>query len=380
MNASMQRPEPAEPRLSTEALIGPVIDASLDAVVISDLEGNILRANPAADAIFGYAPGSMIGKSIGETIVPPHLRAAHNRGIASHAATGERKVIGQRLELDAFHADGHAFPVEIQIEEIEQGTQRVYAAFIRDLTQRRAMETEVLRQRELIYQQEKLSALGVLLGGVAHELNNPLAVVIGRAAILEDALAGTDEEKTIARLREAADRCSRIVRTFLAMARDARPRRGMVDINDLLAGALEFAGYDLRNAKITVKTDLDPVLAAVPGDNDQLVQAFVGLILNARQALERLDGPRILTVQTLLDARVAVIRIADNGPGMAADIRTRAFEPFFTTKAFGQGGGNGLAVARGIFESHGGSIAIDETVSSGCAIVVTLPIDNGETQ
>ena len=367
-------PDPAATApLSTEALVGPVIDASLDAVVISDLSGTILRVNPAAEAIFGHLPGAMVGKSIGETIVPTHLRAAHERGLARHVATGERKVLGQRLELDALHSQGHTFPVEIQIEEILQGEQRVYAAFIRDLTQRRAMEAEVASQREQLHQREKLSALGALLAGVAHELNNPLAVVIGRASILEEALAGTPDERTIVKLREAANRCNRIVRTFLAMARDAQPRLGPVAINELLAGALEFAAYNLRNAKVRVTTDFDLAIATIPGDHDQLVQAFVGLIMNAQQALEKHDGPRQLELQTKREGGNVVVRISDNGPGMAPDIRTRAFEPFFTTKAFGEGGGHGLAVARGIFESHGGGIVLDDVASQGCTLLVTLP-------
>lgn len=359
--------------LSTEALIGPVIDASLDAVVIADLDGRILRVNPAAEAIFGHASGSMIGRTIGDAIVPHHLRSAHDHGMAHHAATGERKVIGRRLELVALHAQGHLFPVEIQIEEIEQGAQRVYAAFVRDLTERRAMEAEVARQRELIHQQEKLSALGTLLGGVAHELNNPLAVIIGRAAILEDALAGTDEEKTILKLRDAANRCHRIVRTFLAMARDTRPRPGKVDLNDLLSGALEFSAYGLRNSKITVTTAFDPALTQIPGDYDQLVQAFVGLIVNAQQALDQQEGVRTLAIETRRKGPYALIRITDNGPGIPQNVQARAFEPFFTTKAFGEGGGNGLAIARGVFESHGGSITIDGAASTGCTIAVMLP-------
>jgi len=366
------------PLLSTEALVGPVIDASLDAVVIADLEGRILRVNPAAEAIFGHAPGSMVGRSIGDAIVPGHLRAAHDRGMAHHAATGERKVIGRRLELEALHGDGHLFPVEIQIEEVQQGEQRVYAAFVRDLTERRAMEAEVARQRERIHEQEKLAALGTLLGGVAHELNNPLAVVIGRAAILEDALAGTAEARTVLKLREAANRCHRIVRTFLAMARDSRPRMGEVQLDDLLAGVLEFAGYNLRAAGITVTSAFDPALGAIRGDYDQLVQAFVGLVLNAQQAMETHDGPRTLHVATMGGGGMATIRIEDSGPGIAAEARARVFEPFFTTRAFGAGGGSGLAVARGIFESHGGTIIIDPAVRRGCAIVVTLPA--GETR
>lgn len=358
--------------LSTEALVGPVIDASLDAVVIADLDGIILRVNPAAEAIFGHAPGSMIGRAIGDAIVPAHLRAAHDRGMAHHAATGERKVIGRRLEIEALHGDGHVFPVEIQIAEIQQGAQRVYAAFVRDLTERRAFETEVARQRELLHQQEKHAALGALLGGVAHELNNPLAAVIGRAAILEDALAGTAEERTVAKLRDAADRCHRIVRTFLAMARDPQPRPGQVNLNTLMAGVLEFAGYELREAGIAVTTEFDAQLGLIPGDHDRLVQAFVGLVINARQALEHQAGSRKLRVSTRL-ADTVIVRIEDNGPGIEASLRARVFEPFFTTKPFGQGSGSGLAVARGVFESHGGMVAIDETTGTGCALVVKLP-------
>ena len=366
--------------LSTEALVGPVIDASLDAVVIADLQGRILRVNPAAEAIFGHSPGSMIGKSIGDAIVPPHMRAAHERGLAHHAATGERKVIGQRLNLEAYHADGHNFPVEIQIEEIQQGEQRVYAAFIRDLTERRAIEAEMERQRDQLHQQEKLTALGALLGGVAHELNNPLAVVIGRASILEDALAGTEDENTVIKLREAADRCHRIVRTFLAMARDSKPRPGKVNLNDLLAGALEFSGYNLRNSKIEIATEFDATLTQVQGDYDQLVQAFVGLIVNAQQALDQHDGPRNLSIKTQLSDQSAIVRITDNGPGISKAVRARVFEPFFTTKAFGEGGGSGLAVAKGIFESHGGTITIDGAKNGGCVIIVTLPVRAGEAK
>ena len=359
--------------LSSEALVGPVIDASLDAVVIADLAGVILRVNPAAHAIFGHPPGALVGRTIGEMLVPAHLRAAHDRGMARHVATGERKVLGQRLELEARHADGHSFPVEIQIEEIEQGSQRVYAAFIRDLTERRAMEREVARSREQLHQREKHAALGALLGGVAHELNNPLAVVIGRAAILEEVLAGTSEERAITKLREAANRCHRIVRTFLAMARDAAPRPGRVHLPDLLAGALEFAAYALREAGISVTTRFDPAVAEIDGDHDQLVQAFVGLIMNARQALAEVDGPRQLEICTLAEAGAITITIADSGPGMSEAVRARAFEPFFTTRAFGEGGGHGLAIARGIFEGHGGSIDIAPPQQAGCTIRVTLP-------
>jgi signal transduction histidine kinase len=124
-----------------------------------------------------------------------------------------------------------------------------------------------------------------------------------------------------------------------------------------------------------VRTEFDPALSPIPGDHDQLVQAFVGLIINARQALEHQHGARTLHVRSQRKDAAVRITIADNGPGMAADVRARAFEPFFTTRSFGEGGGSGLAIARGVFEGHGGAITIDDAVKEGCAIVVTLPID-----
>ncbi len=234
----------------------------------------------------------MAGKQIGETIVPVHLRAAHKRRLAHHIATGEPKVVGKRVELEALHAAGHHFPIEIQIEEITQSEHSVLAAFVRDLTDCRAMEAEVARQREQIHQNEKLGALATLLGGVAHELNNPLAVMIVRAAMLKALLAGTSEEKTIRRLRDAADRCRWIILTFLAVAKQGATNRASVDLNQLIEGALEFSAYGLRQHKIALTTRFDPAVEAIEGDHDQLVQVAVGLIMNAQLALGTHDGAR----------------------------------------------------------------------------------------
>jgi len=357
----------AEAQQLAEDMVGSVIDASLDAVIIAGLEGVILRINPAAERLFG----PITGKTIAEGIVPPAYRAAHERGFARHVATGEHKVIGKRLELEALDRNGRVFPIEIQIEEVLQGHRRVIASFIRDLTERKAMEAEVAHQRETIHQQEKATALATLLSGVAHELNNPLAIVLGRAALLEERLAGTADERSIHKLREAADRCHRIVKTFLAMAREGQSRKEPIALNALLEGALDFAAYGLRQAAITVETALDANLPLVEGDYDLLAQAFVGIIINAQHALERVEGGRSLTVRTLRVGGRVEVCIVDNGAGMDAALRDRVFEPFFTTKEFGAGGGRGLSIARGVFEAHGGNIVVGP--GPGCMIVVTLP-------
>lgn len=371
---------PSAPELdnSIDDLIGSVIDASLDAVIMADEHSRIIRINPAAVAIFGHEASAIVGRTIGDVIVPAHLRAAHERGFAHHVEHGGRRMLGKRVELEALHARGHSFPIEIQIEEITRNGRRIFAAFVRDLSQRRAMEAEMAQQREQLHQSEKLAAMTTLLAGVAHELNNPLAIVIGRAVILQDALAGTDEEKTLRKLQDAADRCRRIVKTFLAVAQQGKPKRIEVELNQLLEGALEFSAFDLRQRRIAIGKFLDPNIGTINGDHDQLAQVFVGLILNAKRALSNYALPRKMTIRTSKSAGFATVRVEDNGPGLDPSLLTRVFEPFFTTKAFGEGGGMGLSIARGIIEAHGGTIGFDTSVKEGCAVVVTMPLDKGE--
>lgn len=235
--------------------------------------------------------------------------------------------------------------------------------------------TQELRQsQEHLHQSEKLAALGQLLAGVAHELNNPLTVVVGRAAILEEKLAGTENGKAIAGLREAADRCNRIVKTFLAMARQSAPRRGPVNLNRLAEAALDMTAYGMRSAGISVETSFSPDLPEVEGDEDQLIQVFTNLMLNAQHALERLQGERRVRVSSRLETDKVVITVIDNGPGVPEDLTGRIFEPFFTTKDVGEGTGMGLAMSRGMIEEHEGTLAYEAARGGGACFRVTLPV------
>jgi signal transduction histidine kinase/CheY-like chemotaxis protein/type II secretory pathway pseudopilin PulG len=257
-----------------------------------------------------------------------------------------------------------------------------YWARVLDVTQsafaeRRRFEEELARQREALHQSEKMTALGTLLAGVAHELNNPLAVVVGRSAILAEALEGSPYARGIGKLRDAADRCSRIVKTFLAMARQSGPRRATVDINDLVESALDVTGYGLRTGGIAVTCALDPDLPLTHADGDQIVQVLMNLIINAQHALAGSDGSteRRLTITTGHDqaTRTIWITIADSGPGVPSEIGSRIFDPFFTTKQIGQGTGMGLAVSRGMAEGQGGRLELLAS-DQGAVFRLTLPV------
>jgi PAS domain S-box-containing protein len=244
-----------------------------------------------------------------------------------------------------------------------------------DITERKTAEAELERSREALHQSEKLTALGSLLAGVSHELNNPLAVVVGESIILEEDAEGTPLAEGAGRIRRAAERCARIVQTFLAMARQRKPEKGAVDANALVEQALELAQYGLRTAGVRVVRDLGPGLPPLWADSDQIHQVVLNLLVNAQQALQEQPGERELIVRTERAGpdRVA-IELADNGPGVPAPIARRIFEPFFTTKPTGSGTGVGLSFSHGVAAAHGGVLQLVPS-ERGAVFRLELPID-----
>ena len=221
------------------------------------------------------------------------------------------------------------------------------------MTERKRTEAELRRQREALYQTEKLTTMGTVLAGVAHELNNPLTAVTGYANLLRQDLAGTPSATRAESIAHAADRCASIVRNFLALARKYPPERQLVRLNDIARDAAELLAYHLRVDGIEVKLDLEEGLPVLWADPHQLHQVVVNLVTNARDELRKAPPPRRLTLRTRAPttarARVSV-DVEDTGPGISAEIRDRIFEPFFTTKPVGQGTGLGLSLCHGIVE------------------------------
>jgi len=371
----------------TEALKASIIDHAVAGIVSTDAEGRIVEFNPAAETMFGRVRAEVLGQAVGEIIVPPRMRAGHDAGIARLAAGGAPQMLGKRVQMPALRADGAEFPVEMVLFRTELGGTVHYTASMTDVTERVEAAGQIERQRDALRQSEKLTAMGSLLAGVAHELNNPLAIVMGRASLLEETTEGTALQADARRIREAAERCGRIVRTFLNMARQRPVRREPVQLNDLARAAAEMLGYTLRSHGITIELTLLEPLPEVMADGDQVGQVLLNLVVNAQHALGAVDSERRITLQTGVEQRRdnreprVWLRVADTGPGVPAEARAQIFEPFFTTKAEGIGTGLGLSVSRTMVREHGGDLVLerDGGDGSGAAFRLSLPI-SGEAR
>lgn len=354
---------------ASEASYRAIFDAAEDAIFVHDIEtGAIVDANPKACAAFGYTREELKQLDIG-MLGSGERPYTHEDAMAliARAAAGEQL----RIEWHSRSKDGRLHWDEVFVKRVTIGGRERVLALTRDITGRKELE----RQRESSYQREKLAALGSLLAGVAHELNNPLSVVVARAVLLEE--QGDPATQTAAvKIRTAAERCARIVRTFLAIARKQQPERGPVAMNEVVTAALDIAGYVVRASNIEVKLDLAKDLPLMLADADQLHQVLLNLIINAQQSLQDQPPPRRIRIVSRFDPATDMlsVAVADNGPGIPAPLRARIFEPYFTTKPTGLGTGVGLAVSLGIVEAHGGTLTVDCPVEGGAVFTIALPV------
>jgi PAS domain S-box-containing protein len=355
---------------------------------LKDLEGRYVVANPEMERVQNRPVSEIIGRTPEDVFAPKD--AAAIRGYDRQVLRTGSSVVNEEY-VPYFPHYVWRLVIRFPIRD-EEGTFTHIAGFIFDISDRKKAEAEADRQRAAMYQREKLAALGSLLAGVAHELNNPLSVVLGRAIMLEERCEDPGIRNSVTRLRSAAERCARIVRSFLALARQKSREVKSVDVRAVLDGSIEILANGLRSTGIEVTradaSDLPPVLA----DEDELHQVFMNLIINAQQAIEMARPPIVtghsdgtpqspsdtsaarlwLTTSVQGDGSVR-IEVADNGPGVPEALRIHIFDPFFTTKPIGSGTGLGLSVCHGIVSSHGGTITVAERPGGGALFSVTLP-------
>jgi len=347
---------------STEDRYRKLFDQASEGIIITETEElRVLELNQTAKRFFGLAAPDGQSISLKSFIELPGSRPLPQSGPEWFAA------LSQRRQLQIVRRDGSKLAVEVSGAAIQFGGRPACQFFFRE-------QTEQARLEQQLRQAEKLSALGQMISGVAHELNNPLAVIKG---YLELILAKHElPPQTRADLEKVAhegNRAAKLVSNFLSFARERPPQRVAVNLNALITEVAELRQFDLRVACTELQLQLDPGLPMVSADPDQVQQVLVNLLNNSLHALVEIPLPHRIRVRTETREKVLRLTIEDNGPGVPEELVSRIFEPFFTTKEVGTGTGLGLSIAHSIMADHHGRIYYRRTEGGDPAFVLEFP-------
>ncbi len=371
-----------------------MLDGMIDGVYVCDEQGTILRANRALAAILGLEIPAVLGHGRDELwatlpdytvlrpwqlldIGPSHLAP---RITEFRCGRPDRVFVEMAFEL---HAVGGAIEADVprkkkpSTKNGEKGENKSKSEGGRRLCVLHDV-TESRRLQEQLLQSEKLAALGELTSGVAHELNNPLATVVGYAELLDlDKNLPEGVRRKVNTIHQEATRASHIVQNLLAYARRSSPEKTFVSVNDVVGAAVEMRRYQLHADNVRITTDYADNAPLIWGDDLQLQQVFLNIINNAVQAVQswRGSGEIRLSTQasTIGGAPAARVIIEDNGPGIAPEHLRRVFDPFFTTKPTGEGTGLGMSIALRVISNHEGLIWAESRLGHGARFIVELP-------
>lgn len=362
--------------VAREAHLRSILDTVPEAMVVIDESGTITSFSAAAERLFGFSTGEVIGRNV-KMLMPEPDRGAHDGYMERYLETGERRIIGYGRVVTGQKKDGTHFPMELAIGEARAAGRRIFTGFIRDLTSRHRIEEE-LRQAH------KMEAVGQLTGGIAHDFNNLLTVVSGNLEMIERRLTDDRARALLREAQGAAEDGAKLTAQLLAFGRKQPLNAKLADVGQLVS---RFS--DLLRRALGETIELRTIVSGAPGaalvDASQLQNALLNLALNARDAMPRGGRLTVEVSAAKLDADYAsmypevrtgsyvLISVTDTGAGMPAEVRQRAFEPFFTTKGVGAGTGLGLSMVYGFTKQSGGHVQIYSEVGQGTSVRLFLP-------
>src|SRR5688572_19787159 len=358
----------------SEALAQAVLASATEGIILIDAGGRIIVVNPAAERMFGYDRGDLLGQRL-EVLLPERIRGAHVEHRAGYFAGPRARPMGIGLDLAGRRKEGTEFPVEISLSYVEAPDGVLAMAFITDITERKRAEAQLQRQREVLYQNEKLAALGTLSAGIAHEMNNPLGIMTTRIEVM---LLDAETQQLPAQVLEdlhvlhrASQRVARIAAGLRSFARQSAGEPSPIDLNTIVDEALLLMQKPLGAEDIRVLATLDRTLPSLLGDPNALHQVLMNLLTNAREAMAGGGEIRIETARAERPDWIR-LRVADTGPGIPPEDITKVFDPFYTTKRTGTG--LGLSVTYGIIREHGGTIDVTSRPGAGTAFTLEFPV------
>ncbi len=335
-----------------------VVNSMTDGIVVTDLNGQVIITNPAAEKIIsqlGLRRGKEFGKSLGSRELMKGLTAL-KKGVTS--------FFNQEIPFKK-----HQMILNVTIAPmLDMRENRTGIVFVlSDITKQRQLQEQII-------QTEKLSALGELISGVSHELNNPLASVIGYAQLLQNAPVSEEVKKKLDIIHGESKRCQRIVQDLLTFARKHAFEKKKMDVRSAIDSVIQLLTYQFKVNGINVERCQSKETPYINGDFHQIQQVFLNLLNNALQALLEVKRKRMIVIKTDVADGNVIIEVTDNGPGIRKEHLGKVFDPFFTTKELGSGTGLGLSIAKNTVKEHGGDIEVDSASGRGTSFIVRIPV------
>ena len=349
-----------------EEFHGRMLESFPDLILVVDLEERYTFVSSRARELLGYEPHEMLGKKIPEM-------EDHSPEMASlyHTVVSGKQAFAS-AEYAARHRDGSWRTMRAAGSQLVDAEGRISGVIIsvRDITVERKLEQQIV-------QSERLAAMGAMIGGVAHELNNPLTSIMGVSELLQDTETNETSRKQLAMLQQQARRAAEIVQNLTYFSRPPAAGKSRINLVEVVERTLNLHAYSLRKNNITVDFLKETGVPYALGDPHQLMQVFLNLILNAEHAIREVRDKGTLRIRLGSGDGSVWVSFHDDGPGIPKEILSSIFDPFYTTKRPGRGTGLGLSICKSVLKEHNGTVDAANASDGGAVFTVTLPMSPG---
>jgi PAS domain S-box-containing protein len=338
-----------------------LLESFPDLILVVDLQERYTFVSSRVRDLLGYRPEDLLGKKISETEDHSPELAALYQDVSSGI-----RIFGS-AEYSARHRDGSWRTMRASASQLFDADAKPGGVIVsvRDITMEKKLEHQIV-------QSERLAAMGAMIGGVAHELNNPLTSILGVSELLQDSQTTEAARKQIGILQQQARRAAEIVHNLTYFSRPPAPGKTPVNLGEIVERTLNLHAYSLRKNNITVDFLRESGLPSVQADPHQLMQVFLNLILNAEQAIREARDRGTLRIRLGNSGESVWASFHDDGPGIPGDILASIFDPFYTTKRPGRGTGLGLSICKAVMKEHNGTIEAANAPGGGAVFTVTL--------
>ncbi len=363
-----------------EAHLTSILATVPDAMIVIDEDAMVTSFSAAAERLFGYASGDVIGRNI-MMLMPEPYRSAHDGYLRRYLATGEQRIIGIGRVVVGERKDGSTFPMELAVGEMVANDLRYFTGFIRDLSERQATEARLQELQSELVHVSRLTAMGEMASALAHELNQPLSAIANFMNGSQRLLAepsddnATQVKQALGRAADEAMRAGDIIRRLRDFVSRGESERRIESITKLIEEASALALVGSKDLGIKIRYRYDPLADMVLADRVQIQQVLLNLMRNATEAMRECARRELVLSSRLAPDSMAEVAVADSGHGISKDVAAQLFKPFVTTKRDGMG--VGLSISRTIIDAHGGHIWCEPNPGGGTVFKFTLPIVRG---